>query len=292
MKKILFTIETLFIAGILVMISCARQDSSPTEVNDLFIEAESEAVFEAVLQNVDDQIDKEISMLEKFNYNLTAMKSEDTVQCSPVITVETPPDSKFPKTITLDFGTGCTDSLGNFRAGKIIVNITGPHWVINTVRNSKLINYIYNDLKIVGDRNTTNKGVNDSGYYVFELKHKEKIWNTEGKLLIDRSCDKERIYNRGKNLSTTEDDEVWITGSVKVEKNGRDVVKEITVPLYRKLTCQNFQSGVITTFIDEEKIAELNYGEGDCDNIAIWTNGEIEKTVTLKTRINNYSVKP
>lgn len=287
----LFGFRIFFITGILVIISCSRKDSSPTEVNDLFKQAEKEAVSEAVLQKADDQIDKEISMLEKYNYVITTTKSEEVDKCSAKINIETPANSKFPKTISLDFGSGCTDSEGNFRAGKIIVHITGPYWEKNTVRHSKLVNYVYNDLKIIGDRKEINKGPNDKGYIVFDVKHSEKISNTKGVLLIERDWDRVRICNRGKDLLTTNDDEVWVTGKAKVENNGKEVIKEITVPLYRKLTCQHFQSGVITTFVKKEKIAEFDYGKGECDNTATWTNGVITKTITLKTWINYYALK-
>lgn len=286
MKNILFAF-----AAIIVIISCTRDESPLSNEVDQFKQAEKETVIEAVLQKADDQIDKEITLLEKYNYNPPATKSGEVASCNAKITVETPANSKFPKTITLDFGTGCTDSEGNFRAGKIIVKMTGPYWEKNTVRHSKLADYIYNDLKIDSERNEINKGPNEKGYFVFEVKHSEKIWNTKGDLLVERVLDRVRSYNRGNNLSSTDDDEVWITGSAKVEKNGKEVENEITVPLYRKLTCQHFQSGVITTFVKKEKISELNYGNGECDNIAIWTNGRVTKTIILQTWINYYSLK-
>lgn len=286
MKKILFAL-----VAIIVTISCTRDESTVSNQDDQFKQAEKETVIEAVLQKVDDQIDKEIAMLEKFNYNPPATKSGEVDLCDTKIKVETLANTKFPKTITLDFGTGCTDPEGNFRAGKIIVYMTGPYWQKNTVRHSKLVDYIYNDLKISSERNEINTGPNEKGYYVFEVKHSEKIVNTKGELLVERVLDRVRTYNRGKDLSSTNDDEVWIAGNTKVEKNGKNLVNEITATLYRKLTCQHFQSGVITTFVNKVKTAELNYGDGDCDNKATWTNGKVTKTITLKTWINYYSLK-
>jgi hypothetical protein len=290
-KTLLSSFSAVLGTGIFVIFSCTRDESPLTNETDQFKLAEKETVFEAVLQKADDQINKEITLLENFNYNILANKSGEAESCKAKITVETPTNSKFPKTITLDFGTGCTDTEGNFRAGKIVVHITGPYWEKNTVRISKLVDYIFNDLKIVGDRQEMNKGLNDKGFYIFEVKNSEKISTIKGELLVDRNLKRERIYNRGKDLKTTDDDEVWVTGSTKVEKNGKEVVNEITVPLYRKLTCQHFQSGVITTFANKVKVSELNYGTGDCDDQAVWTNYKVTKTITLKTWINYYSLK-
>jgi hypothetical protein len=286
MKKILFAL-----VAIIVIISCTRDESPVSIQDDQFIQAQKETVIEAVLQKADDQIDKEIAMLEKLNYNSPTTKSGEVDLCNAKIAVETVANTKFPKTITLDYGKGCTDAVGNFRAGKIIVYITGPYWQKNTVRHAKLVDYIYNDLKISSERNEINSGQNDKGYFVFVVKHSEMISNTKGELLVERVLDRVRTYNRGKDLSSTNDDEVWINGIANVEKNGKNLVNKITTPLYRKLTCQHFQSGVITTFVNTKQTAELNYGSGECDNTAIWTNGKVTKTITLQTSINYYSLK-
>jgi hypothetical protein len=280
MKKILFAL-----VAIIVIISCNRDESPISNQDDQFIQAQKETVVEAVLQKADDQIDKDLAMLEKYNYNPPATKSGEVDLCNSKITVVTVANTKFPKTITLDFGKG------NFRAGKITVYITGPYWVKNTIRHSKLEDYIYNDLKITSDRNELNTGLNDKGYSVFEVTHSEKISNTKGELLVERVLNRVRTYNRGTDLTTTNDDEVWIKGNAEVEKNGKKLVNEITTPLYRKLTCQHFQSGVITTFVNKVKTAELNYGNGECDNKATWTNGKVTKTITLQTWVNYYSLK-
>ena len=293
MKRFLLASAAILFTVALVIISCSKSDTVVTDMNDQFVQTEMETVFEVVLQKVDDQITKEISMLEKYNYNPLAAKSESTEPCDPVITVETPTISKFPKTITLDYGSGCTDIDGNFRAGKIVVHITGPYWEKNSVRNAKLVDYLYNDLKIVGNRHEINTGKNENGYVVFELKNHEKIWNNEDELLIERDWQKIRTYNRGEDLTTKADDEIWVTGSAKVFKNGKEQIKEITTPLYRKPECQHFQSGIITTSINKEKVSELNYGEGECDNMATITNkqGKI-KEIILKSWVKYYAIKP
>ncbi len=282
----------LLLAGLFVIMSCSREDSSSSQEEDQVKLAEKDAVFEAVLSKTDDQINKEISKLENLNYIIASPKSGDSEPCNAKITVETPANTKFPKTITLDYGNGCTDPEGNFRAGKIIVHITGPYWEKNTVRSSKLVDYIYNDLKISGDRKELNKGVNDKGYTVFEVKNNEIICNSRNELLIERNLDRVRTYNRGVKLTSNEDDEVWVTGTTKVNKNGKESIQEITTTLYRKIACQHFQSGVITTFVNKEKIAEFNYGDGICDDKAIWTKGTIKKEITLKSWVNYYSIKP
>jgi hypothetical protein len=292
MKKIFIALATLIFAGAFIIISCTKHDSLLTDVDNQVKQIEKEAVTEAVLQKIDDLINREISNLENNNYNILAVKSEVADPCNPKIIVETPANSKFPKTITLDWGTGCTDNDKNFRAGKVVVHITGPYWEKNTVRHSKLVDYRYNDLKVEGDRNEINKGPNDKGFIVFDINHSEKIKDDKGNVIIERDLKRTRTCNRGKDLKTTDDDEIWISGTATVKNLGKERVQEITTPLYRKLTCQHIQSGIITTYVNKVKVAELNYGKGDCDNIATWTNGKVTKDIILKTGVNYYTTKP
>jgi len=292
MKKaflfLLFVIIAIFSANI----SCTKNDAvAPAE--DELSQVQKASVIEAVLQKADDNINKEISMLENLNYVVPALKSTEAEPCATKITIETPANSKFPKTITLNYGTGCTDAEGNLRAGKVVVHITGPYWEKNTVRHAKLVDYKYNDLKIAGDRHEINKGPNDKGYIVFEVKHSDKVWNSEGELLVERDWNRIRTCNRGTDLTTNNDDEIWVTGSAKEFNNGKEVTKEITTPLYRKISCQHFQSGVITTFHKKELVGKFDYGTGDCDTKATWTNARgVVKEITLKTWVNHFSVKP
>lgn len=293
MKKALLLISFALIAILSSNIACTRDDMPVAD--DQFVEVQKATVIEAVLQKADDNINKEITMLENLNYVIPPAKSEGIDACEPKLSIVTPANSKFPKTLTLDYGTGCTDKEGNFRAGKVVVHITGPYWEKNTVRHAKLIDYRYNDLKIAGDRHEINKGKDDNGYTVFEVKHGDKIWNSAGELLVERDWNRTRTCNRGKDLTTNADDEIWVSGSAKEFIKGKELVKEITTPLYRKLTCQHFQSGVVATFVKKEKVGELNYGNESnaCDNIATWTNARgVVKEITLKTWINHFSTKP
>jgi hypothetical protein len=294
MKKVFYFISFMALAGLMSVLSCSRNESSPVDVEDQFTQAEKEAVTEAVLQKIDETLNREITALENLNYMTAGLKSASVDQCEPKITVETPANAKFPKTITLDWGSGCMDSEGNFRAGQVVVVITGFYWQPNTVRHARLVGYRFNDLVIDGERHEINKGANEKGYIVFDVKHSEKVMNKDKAVLVERELIRQRVCNRGSDLKSIEDDEIWVTGTAKVKNNGSEVIREITKPLYKKVTCQHFQSGTITTFVKKIKVAVLDYGAGECDNIATWTNanGTVTKTITLQTWVNHFSVKP
>jgi hypothetical protein len=294
MKKVIGFSVVLIIVFLLAAISCNRDEFSIPDEATLLLQTENETIAEAVFQQIEDQIDKEIDLLETVNYLPASLKSAEADACNPVVTVDTPEKTKFPKTITLNYGSGCTDTEGNLRAGKVVVHITGPYWEKNTVRTAKLVDYLFNDLKVNGEKHEINKGTNENGYFLFDVNRSIKFTKAaNGELVSDRDWKRERVYDRGKDLTKNTDDQVWVTGSAKVEKNGINMVKEITVPLYREIRCKHFMSGVITTFTNKEKTAELDYGDGKCDDQAKWTNFKTKqtKTITLKSGINWFSVK-
>jgi len=176
-----------------------------------------------------------------------------------------------------------------------VVHITAPYWEKDAIRHAILEDYQFNDFIIAGQREEKNKGTNEEGFYLFDIKHSLKITKAEGgELVSDRDWYRERIYYRG-DVTLKSDDRLWVNGSAKVDNKDKQVEKVITVTLYRELGCElrHFQSGVITTYVKKEKIAELNYGNGECDDQAIWTNFKTgkTKTITLKTGINHFSTK-
>jgi hypothetical protein len=293
MKKVICFSVVLIIVFLLAAISCNRDEFSIPDEATLLLQTENETIAEAAFQLIEDQIDKEIDLLESANYLPGSLKSAEVDACNPVVTVDTPEKNKFPKTITLDYGSGCTEG-ENFRAGKVVVHITGPYWEKNTVRTARLVDYLFNDLKVNGEKREINKGTNDKGYFMFDVNRSIKFTKAaNGELVSDRDWKRERVYDRGKDLKTNADDQVWVTGSAKVEKNGITMMKEITTPLYREISCKHFMSGVITTFTNKEKTSELDYGKGGCDDKAEWTNFKTKetKTITLKAGINWFSVK-
>ncbi|MCU0362812.1 MAG: hypothetical protein MUD02_11725 [Bacteroidales bacterium] len=296
MKKILHQRYLVLITGLMLILACSRNDSSPRELEEQFSMAEKESSVEAVIQRVVDQVDREIAMLESNDFNVAPSKGDEPGECKPQISVDTPAGKKFPRTITIDYGEGCLDANKNFRAGHVIVHITGPYWEKNTFRQARLVDYIYNDMKIAGHRHEINKGRNEKGNYIFEVKQLEKVWDETGELISERNLDRTREYNRGEDLKSIEDDELWVTGKARVKINGRVVNREITEALYRKpgeCKLPYFQKGIVESYIDNRKTGELNYGDGSCDNKATWTNRDgKETTITLGLWANPYSVKP
>ncbi len=91
--------------------------------------------------------------LEKSSSGLSALGSN----CATVTVTPAFPDTTFPETVTIDFGTtNCTDSYGTNRRGVILATISGYYRTPGTVISVTIQDYYHNDNKVEGTKTITN----------------------------------------------------------------------------------------------------------------------------------------
>jgi len=110
--------------AILTIQSCTKNAALDQTSIDL---ADDDAVSEAVFDDIFNSVDNADIILNSFLKG-DAAKSELVViaDSCPSITITHPSDGIWPKTITVDFGTGCSGLYDNTRSGKIIITVSGP----------------------------------------------------------------------------------------------------------------------------------------------------------------------
>ncbi len=69
------------------------------------------------------------------------------------------------RSITIDYGTGCTGFYDNTRSGKIIINVTGPGGKMGSKRTVTFDDYYFNGIKVEGTKLFENLGANDDRKY-------------------------------------------------------------------------------------------------------------------------------
>jgi hypothetical protein len=189
-------------------------------------------------------------------------------------------------TITIDFGTGCSDSHGNTRKG--IVNIAysnGPVNSDNFTVTETFDNYFINDIQLQGTRTvkrlsyTQGQSVVDS----ITLVGGEAIWPNNG-----GTATRESKFERTVDLSTGTGTSgtITLTGEASGKgRAGKTYTMNIQTPIVHKTSCMATGiympvQGVKTFVIDGTKHITIDYGNGDCDRtITITINGHT-KTVT------------
>lgn len=189
------------------------------------------------------------------------------------VTINPPlPDTTFPKTITIDFGTtNCEDSYGVNRRGVITAVITGKYRDVGTSITINPQNYYLNDNKIEGTKVVENIGPNADGNTEFTVDiSNAKITYTNGDFTTYESSRlREWVIGESTDgLLGILDDEYDITGTASgTDRRGRDYEMTITSPLRVAVLCRWVKSGTIEIQPEDLHLRTVDFGNGDCDAI-------------------------
>jgi len=189
---------------------------------------------------------------------------------------------QYPKTLTLDFGTGCSSIDGILRTGKLIYTFSGPLFTPGTTVSVSFNQYTVNGYGVQGSYTITNNST-QSGISFTTLV-------TNGILTCPDATNfhysHNKTYTQTAGASTPYDisDDVYaITGnSAFSSSDGSSLVLNVTTPLVRNFTCLNITQGVVAFVYDQDISGTIDFGDGTCDNLATLNVGTITKTITLR----------
>ncbi|MCX6334037.1 MAG: hypothetical protein NT092_06990 [Bacteroidia bacterium] len=259
--------------------SCNKETDIDQTSTDL---AADDAVSDAIFEDVFNTVDNADIILD--NYQKGGSEKSMVVSDScPSVTIDHPSDTKWPKTITVDFGTLCTGLYDNTRSGKIITVVTGPRLTSGSKKTVTFDNYYVNGIKVEGTKVIENIGYNNNQNMVFSVTLTNgKLTMPDGRT-IQRSFSREREWIAGLLTRNIWDDECFITGTANgVNIKGVSFSNTITTALYWKRACRFIVSGVVKIERTGFEPVTLNYGEGECDAYATLTMGDKSKEIILK----------
>ena len=194
----------------------------------------------------------------------------------PMIIVDHPDSAYFPRTVVIDYGDGCETWHGRTKSGAIIIEISRPLHEIGAVRTVTFNDYFVNGYGIEGVKTFTNNGMNDSGNinYQVVLQAGKIVFPDGGEVLREMNHNREWISG----IETPRyrwDDEWLIRGTAEgVNRDDVSYLNEITTPVLVKAVCKFPVSGTIDMNITDLGVMVLDYGDGECDNIATITFGD------------------
>ena len=187
----------------------------------------------------------------------------------------------FPKTVTLDFGTGCVGRDGKLRKGKIVTIYTGPMFIPGSKTSTTFVDYSVDSFKIEGTHTVENTSTsNMNGWTVKVIDG--KITNTNSGSWKKWSSVKTHTQTEGNGTPLYPMDDVFrITGEAAgSNSNGNSWSAVITDPLIKKLACRWIVKGTVR-ITRNNNIAELDYGDGACNNKAVITINGVSHHITL-----------
>lgn len=196
----------------------------------------------------------------------------------------TPNDSTYPKTITIDFGSGCLGRDGKFRSGAIIVHLTAPLRRPGSVVTITFRNYYVNRVHLEGTKIISNLSE--------PPMHKWSVQVVGGKVTFPSG----RGYNYqgikvktqvgGMDTRIVRDDVYEIAGRSQTEFNGGlTITLNTETALVKKVACPWISDGKLKIKIND-RVLYLDYGfpfNGQCDNKALltWSNGNNQRVIIL-----------
>ena len=188
----------------------------------------------------------------------------------------------YPKTLTLDFGTGCSSVDGVVRTGKVIYTFSGPLFTPGTTVSVSFNQYTVNGYGVQGtyaiSNNSTQNGVS------FTTLVTNGILTCPDATNFHYSHNKTFTQTAGASTPFNISDDVYaISGnSAFSSSDGSSLVLNVTTPLVRNFTCLNITQGVVAFVYNQGISGTIDFGDGACDNSATLKVGSISRTITLR----------
>jgi hypothetical protein len=194
-------------------------------------------------------------------------------------------------TKTIDFGTGCTLANGNVLKGKIIVTfVYQPNATSHTI-NYEFVNFYHNEIKFNGNKSFTRTmstaTPNMPSLPIITMNMDLTATFPDGRTYI-------RVGQRVRQFVSGYGDDDWTNNVYKVTGSWTTTfpnagIQTSTIsndnPLIIKMSCASLHKPLLVqgliTFTRNNHTATLDYGTGECDNIAIFTIDGVSYTIVI-----------
>lgn len=191
----------------------------------------------------------------------------------------TPSDTTFPKTVIIDYGSGCICRDGKLRKGTIILTYSAPIRRSGAVLTITFRDYYVNRKHIEGIKTITNLSAGGAVKYSVQVEGGKISWpNGRG---LTYAGIKTVTQVQGMDTRTVRDDVYSIEGRAETKyANGVTVVKNTETPLIKPVACGWMVKGVLKIKINDASFY-IDFGNGECDNKASLTNVRLNTTIEI-----------
>ena len=261
--------------------SCTEED--PIAFSDKQ-SVSSEANMDSYFEDAEDiSFTVSVATDEEINGRIAGV-NDDRLACEGV-TVSLSGDEN-QRTITIDFGEGCTRNEVT-RKGKIIITYTGPRFTVGSSISITFDGYYINDVKIEGTRTVEISEItNTSITHEITLANGKITWPDNS--TATRNAHHFRKWDWKGDLIRLNDEVSLLEGGTAegTNRNEKSYTMQITADIVFKAEC--FATRRFLP-VSGEKILEVNgrvitvnYGSGDCDNtITVTVDGGESVEVTV-----------
>lgn len=249
--------------------SCNKSANDDVDISD--------STFETTASVYSDELDKSADAV---TFNKVQNGSNGPgIGCLPEcasVTIEYPNGLNYPKIITIDYGdVNCQVRPNLYKRGKIMITLTDTIVNLGAQRIVTFDSFYINDNLVTGSRELTNLGENDNSNITFSINNEVSVgeWT--------RQAEGTKIWIEGLETMSFEDNVFLLTGSSTTTRPGGSAVnKTITESLRIDRSCGYITEGVLTIESPNQS-AIIDFGDGECDDIAIITTDGQEFEIDL-----------
>ena len=276
MKKLML----IPVIGMMVLFSSCSEDGETTTDLVQEFDLEAEATIEANYEDVDDIV----------NAGVESQDPNGRVVEDELLDGATVTHDRANNIITVDYGEGVEGPGGRIRKGKVIITYNGLRWEPGSFRQVTFENFSIDDVQIEGVRRLENTAESTDDNPEFTVTLQGGMLTFTDSTTASREVNKVRSWLRAANPLN---DEVSVTGSANgSRRDGVNYSVEILERIVYKRDCRRARIFVPVAGVKQitsgDNVAVIDYGDGECDNIATVTinGGEpTEITLTLRGRI-------
>jgi len=271
--NLLIAASLLVIGGI--MTSCEKDELTDPMVTTMQDDDQTAELYDEALREVD-----ELTLVSEPQKSSVEYFTSKSIGTEPKIVVTTFSGDTTIKTITFNNYTNPNNENGHIKNGVIVIKILGGPLQATFKRIVLLQNFTIDDIKIEGK-----KEINKTGDYTYS------VVLTGGKVTFTDGTTYSREFTRTRTWAEGFDTPYYIWDDIftiegeatGVNRKGNAYTHTITSTLVVKNACRWIVEGTIE-LVAGDKTAILDYGMGECDNLATITiNGEV-KDITLRGR--------
>ena len=269
--------------------ACEKQDGmeQSTELNDLQLKSAAIAVNDIAVEGVAQEANFEADFYAGYEHLLrqlahfkggkgNLLKGKKGLHYagdqSPLVSIDTT-GSGYPILITIEYGDSTVTKKGRVLSGTVTIEISAKKGTDGCTRT---ISYIGCSIDSIGIEGTSIQTFNNDTTSGRKMTISSDITFTlaDGTIL-NRVENTVREWLQGIDTQLDRDDNmIQVTGSIQVESStGDNYVRLIIEPLIELGDCRHPVKGIVQYSQNETLMAELNFGDGTCDNLATLTTG-------------------
>ncbi len=271
-------LKMFFAVGLMFWTFNSCQKDETTAILDEVGLSQQETLVDETLADIDILVDGALDLNFGMLKSATIGNSLYLSDCS-VVTVN---KTASPQVMTIDFGTSCTGKDGKIRSGKIIVTSTAFN-TFPSVRTKTFDNFYVDGKKVEGTVVQTINKDQENSIRTAQLQENITVTFPDNAGVANRVANMTRQYQRN-TLENPADNQIVSWGTVEFTRaSGVKMTKTISVenPLVFNAACHHIVSGIVN-FVTSTRSWNINYGTGECDNLATLTMGDKTKEIKIR----------